>query len=69
MEYETIVLWGGFLLALAGMLAFDLFVVHRKAHVVGVREALLWTGFWILLALVFAGGVFVVGDRVRARSS
>jgi tellurite resistance protein TerC len=61
LELGTMVLWGGSLVALAGMLAFDLFVIHRKTHVVGVREALLWTGFWIALAFAFAGGVFIVG--------
>lgn len=65
MELGTIGLWGGFLIALVGMLAFDLFVIHRKVHVVGVREALLWTGFWIALALVFAGGVFVAGGSTK----
>ena len=61
MTLETIGLWGGFIAALVAMLSFDLFVIHRKAHVVGVREALLWSGFWIALALAFAGGVFVLG--------
>ena len=65
MEYETIALWGGFLVVLAGMILFDLFFVHRKAHVVGVREALLWTGFWIGLALLFAGAVFVLGGSAK----
>ncbi|MEO7666910.1 MAG: TerC family protein [Dehalococcoidia bacterium] len=61
MTLETIGLWGGFIAALVALLSFDLFVIHRKAHVVGVREALLWSGFWIALALAFAGGVFVLG--------
>jgi tellurite resistance protein TerC len=35
------------------MLALDLGVFHRKAHVIQIREALLWSGFWIALALLF----------------
>lgn len=35
------------------MLALDLGVFNRKAHVVSVKEALTWTGVWIFLALVF----------------
>lgn len=35
------------------MLALDLGVFHRKAHVIRVKEALAWSGVWILLALVF----------------
>jgi tellurite resistance protein TerC len=61
LQIETIALWGGFISALAAMLAFDLLVIHRKAHVIGVREALSWTAFWIVAALLFAAGVYVVG--------
>jgi tellurite resistance protein TerC len=35
------------------MLALDLGVFHRKAHVVSFREATIWTVVWIALALVF----------------
>jgi tellurite resistance protein TerC len=54
-------LWGGFIAGLAVLLLIDLFVIHRKSHVVGVREALFWTCVWIALALLFGAGVFVVG--------
>src|SRR5512146_2687084 len=40
----------GFVLAL---LALDLGVFHRKAHVVSLREASIWSVVWIGLALVF----------------
>ncbi|OGT94727.1 MAG: hypothetical protein A3I79_05390 [Gemmatimonadetes bacterium RIFCSPLOWO2_02_FULL_71_11] len=40
------------------MLALDLGVFHRKAHVVGFREALAWSGVWIGLALAFNAGVW-----------
>ena len=61
MATDTVLLWGGFLAGIALLLCFDLFVVHRKEHVVRVREALLWSAFWIGLAMVFAGGVFAFG--------
>jgi tellurite resistance protein TerC len=35
------------------MLALDLGVVHRKAHVVGSREALGMSVFWVTLAMAF----------------
>ncbi|WP_367871514.1 TerC family protein [Luteolibacter sp. Populi] len=35
------------------MLALDLGVFNRKAHVVKLREALGWTAVWIALAMVF----------------
>jgi tellurite resistance protein TerC len=54
----TPLLWGGFLLLIFVLLALDLGVFHRKAHVIGLREALLWSVFWICLALVFNAGVY-----------
>lgn len=39
------------------MLAIDLGVLHRKAAVIGTREALRWTGICVILALAF--NVFV----------
>lgn len=59
MSPETLLLWGGFTAVIVAMVAFDLFVLNRHAHVVSVREALLWTAFWIAVALAFGGGVFV----------
>ncbi|MBI3969061.1 MAG: TerC family protein [Chloroflexi bacterium] len=40
------------------MLALDLGVVNRKAHVPTFRESLAWTGVWLTLALLFNAGVF-----------
>jgi tellurite resistance protein TerC len=40
------------------MLALDLGVFHRKAHVVPVKEALTWSGIWIGLALAFNVGIY-----------
>jgi tellurite resistance protein TerC len=51
-------LWLGFLAFVAAMLALDLGVFHRKAHVVSLREAAAWSAVWIGLAGVFALGVF-----------
>jgi tellurite resistance protein TerC len=50
-------LWTGFILLVLTLLALDLGVFHRKAHAVGVREALGWSLFWIVLALIFNAGV------------
>lgn len=49
--------WAGFLLMILGFLALDLGVFHRKAHVIGVREAMRWFVVWFGLGLLF--GVFV----------
>ncbi|PKL74914.1 MAG: hypothetical protein CVV27_18070 [Candidatus Melainabacteria bacterium HGW-Melainabacteria-1] len=51
-------IWLIFNLFVLIMLALDLGVFHRSAHVVKVKEALSWSAFWILLALVFNAGVY-----------
>lgn len=43
----------GFLILVVAMLAIDLGVVNRKAHVVSVREALVWTCVWVGVAMLF----------------
>jgi tellurite resistance protein TerC len=45
------------------MLALDLGVFHRKAHVVRAREAGGWVAFWVSLALVFATGLWFLESR------
>jgi len=49
----------GFALFVALMLAIDLGVFHRKAHVVGLREAGTWVAVWVSLALTFNALVFL----------
>ncbi len=50
-------LWAAFVAFVLAMLALDLGVFHRKAHVVGFKEALAWSSVWVALALAF--GAFV----------
>ena len=40
-----------FMVFVVVMLALDLFVFHRKDHVVGVKEAAIWTGIWVAMAM------------------
>ena len=53
-------LWIGFLLFVTAMLALDLGVFHRKAHVVSTKEALGWSAVWITLSLVFTVFVYIL---------
>jgi len=46
--------WVGFIAFVLVVLALDLGVFHRHAHVVRFREALFWTVIWCALALLFA---------------
>jgi tellurite resistance protein TerC len=53
----TLPLWVGFNLFVLIALILDLGVFHRKAHKIGIREALLASGLWFTLALGF--GFFI----------
>jgi tellurite resistance protein TerC len=46
-------LYAAFLAFVLGMLALDLGVFHREAHVVTFREATAWSVVWVALALTF----------------
>jgi tellurite resistance protein TerC len=50
--------WVVFGVVIAVILALDLGVFHRKAHVVRVREAAVWSLVWIGLALLFNLGIY-----------
>ncbi|MEQ1893274.1 MAG: TerC family protein [Planctomycetota bacterium] len=51
-------LWIGFLAFVLAMLALDLGVFHRKAHVIGFKEAATWSAVWVTLALAFNAFVY-----------
>ena len=61
----TPALWLGFVAFVVAMLALDLGIFHRKAHVVGFREALTWSSVWVTLALVFGAGVWWIHGSDR----
>jgi tellurite resistance protein TerC len=48
------------------MLALDLGVFHRKAHVIGTREAAIWSAVWIGVALLFNLGIYLHSGSDRA---
>ena len=51
--------WGAVLAVILVMLAVDL-LAHRRAHVIGAREALGWSVFWLFLGLGFGLLITVV---------
>ncbi|KQC09702.1 MAG: tellurium resistance protein TerC [Smithella sp. SDB] len=57
------IIFGVFIFA---MLALDLGVFNRKAHVIKMKEALLWTSFWITMALSFGTGVYYFYGHSKA---
>jgi len=55
---NQILLWVVFNVFVLVILALDLGVFHRKAHVIKIKEALIWSAAWITLALLFNLGVY-----------
>ena len=55
---DSIWMWVAFNAFVLAMLFLDLFVFHRKAHEVSLREAAGWSIFWVALSLTFNAGVW-----------
>jgi tellurite resistance protein TerC len=47
--------WVAFATFVVAMLAVDLFVMHRQAHEVSLKESGIWTAVWIAVGLGFGG--------------
>jgi len=62
----VLLFWILFNLFILAMLALDLGLLNRRAHAVGLREALAWSGVWIALAGAFAVLVFFWHGRPEA---
>lgn len=52
-------MWIGFNIFVVVALYFDLFVLNKKSHIIGYKEALFWTIVWTILALVFNGLIYL----------
>lgn len=56
-------IWLGFIALVLALLALDLGVFNREAHVVKVKEALGWSALWITLGLLFSIFVYYGYDN------
>ena len=62
--------WPMLLVVIAGALMIDLFVFHRKAHVISIREAAVESAVWIGLGLAFTGVIaWMFADQGEGASS
>jgi tellurite resistance protein TerC len=50
---SQVFLWVGFHIFIFAMLAIDLGLINRKAHVIGIKESLFWSVVWTVVALLF----------------
>ena len=57
------VVWLGFAALILFLLALDLGVFHRKAHIVSPREGLVWSIVWATLSFGFAVFIFHAYDQ------
>src|SRR5690554_4645043 len=55
---SDLAIWVGFNVVVLALLALDLFVFHREAHEIRVKEAAAWSIFWVLLSLAFNVAVY-----------
>ena len=62
-------MWGAFLGFVLLVLALDLGVFHRTAHVVRMKEALVWSAVWMGLALAFGALVVTQWHQINPGSA
>jgi tellurite resistance protein TerC len=55
--------WILFVVVVLFLLSLDLGVFHRRAHAVGVREAMCWSIVWVILSLSFGLWVYQTHGR------
>jgi tellurite resistance protein TerC len=55
-----ILFFAGFIVLILALIALDLGLIGRKAHVISVREALVRTMAWVSLAMLFNGLVYLL---------
>lgn len=66
MPPHSIWLWIGFTVFVVLVLALDLGVFHRKAHVVTFKEAMTWVCVWVTLATIFGIGIWVMEGQEKS---
>jgi tellurite resistance protein TerC len=62
----TLIEWGAFNVFLIVLVAIDLGIFSRQAHVIHVREAMIRSAIWVAVALAFAGVVWWMRGGVPA---
>ena len=55
---HTVIEWTSFNVLIALLVAFDLGVFSRQAHIIHVREAMVRSAVWVALSFLFAGYLY-----------
>lgn len=64
--HTELIFWIGFNAFVLIMLALDLGVFNRKAHLISIKEAMIWSGVWITLAMCFNILIYYWQGEVKA---
>src|SRR5260370_28318549 len=57
MNWSSFAILAGFHVVLLAILALDLGIFQKRAHVVGIKEAAAWCIVWVAMAALFAWGI------------
>jgi tellurite resistance protein TerC len=63
---QPVWIWGGFFAVIFGLMAFDLGLLNRRDHVMGVRESLRLTALYATIAILFGVWVYTQMGRDAA---
>jgi tellurite resistance protein TerC len=55
---NVVLMWSVFGAIFVGLMALDLGVLHRKDHIIGIRESLIYSAGYIMTGLAFGGWVW-----------
>lgn len=61
----SLYVWVAVLALVAVIISIDLGIFHRKAHEVGMKEALTWTVVWVAVALAFNAFIFFAWENIH----
>ncbi|MFY9311189.1 MAG: TerC family protein [Bacteroidia bacterium] len=64
--HTDLIFWIGFNVFVMLMLALDLGVFNRKAHLISIKEALIWSGVWVFLAMCFNALIYYWQGQAKA---
>ncbi|MDF2451702.1 MAG: rane protein [Bacteroidota bacterium] len=64
--HTDLIFWIGFNVFVLLMLALDLGIFNRKAHLITIKEAMIWSGVWITLAMCFNALIYYWQGEAKA---
>ena len=63
---EPVWMWLSFAAIVIGLLVFDLGVMHKKEHTIGIKESVLFSAFYVSIGLLFGVWIWVELGSTKA---